>query len=115
MIQEVTITRISATDKRKDGTPLEGKWGAYYRIGLQVEEYPDEWLNGFSSKSPTWDVGDKVTLLITETEWQGQPQKNFRIPKEEDVLKAKVAELEETAVKEAEPSAEKKEADDEPF
>ena len=98
MIEKITITRISVTDKKKDGTILKGKWGTFFRIGIQAEEYGEKWLNGFSNNMPTYEVGDEINVEIVKEDWQGEEQLKFRLAKEEeleiDKLKKKVAELE---------------------
>lgn len=93
MIEKVTILRVSTTDTKKDGTPLVGKYGPYFRVGIQTKEHGDKWLNGFSGKLPTWQEGDEVDLDITTEEWQGKEQLKFRIPKAEDLKDAEIARL----------------------
>lgn len=98
-IQKVTVERVSATDKKKDGSELTGKYGKFWRVGLITKEHGDEWLNGFTSKEPTWLEGDQVDLDITTDIWKKDdgtevPQLKFRIPKKEDLKDAKIAELE---------------------
>ena len=84
MIEKVTITRISSTNQKKDGTMLISKYGKeYFRIGLQTEEHGEEWLNGFSNSTPDYEVGDKIEIEVTTEEWQGKEQLKFRIPKKD--------------------------------
>lgn len=106
MIETVKITRVSATDKRKDGSKLTGKFGDYWRVGIQVEQYGDEWINGFMSSNPTWQEGEEVTLDIGEEEFNGQMQKKFRLPKKEDQLEERVKKLEDKVFGNDEPTDE---------
>lgn len=86
MTEKVTITRVSATDKKKDGTKLLNKYGEYFRVGIQTIEHHDEagnpiWLNGFSKHKPEWKEGDVLEVEIAEEVFNGQKQLNFRLPK----------------------------------
>lgn len=95
-MQTVKLTRISSTNKRKDGTPLEGKYGSYYRVGIQTEQHGEEWLNGFSNDNPSWEIGDEINIEVMEEEWNGKMQKKFRLAKDADVeLHNKDKEIEE--------------------
>lgn len=98
-MEKVTLTRIAVTDKRKDGTILEGKYGKFYRVGIQTKEYGEEWINGFSNTSVEWAEGDVMELDISKEEWNGKEQLKFKLPKKEDLqadeiekLKAQLAE-----------------------
>jgi len=95
-IEKVKILRVSSTDKKKDGSELIGKYGKFYRVGIQTEQHGEKWLNGFMSKEPTFQAGDEITIDTSTEEWQGQEQLKFRIPKPEDIESAeKDAEIEE--------------------
>ncbi len=99
MVEKVTITRVSATDKKKDGSKLKNQFGDFWRVGIQVEERLDTngdpvWINGFLKHSPTWNVGDKIDIEVTEVEYKGEQQLQFRLPKKEAVLEDKVKALE---------------------
>lgn len=99
MIETVTITRVSATDKKADGTTLKNKFGEFFRVGLQVEERLTTdgapiWINGFSKKRPEWKIGDKVQVEITEVEYKGEKQLQFRTPKKDSALEGRVEKLE---------------------
>lgn len=98
----VTIKRVSSTDKKKDGTELIGKYGKFYRVGIQTEEYGDEWLNGFTSNEPNWIEGSKVEVIVFEEEWNGIMKKKFKLPSKKDKEEAKDAEIEELKAKLAE-------------
>lgn len=113
-MKQLTITRISCTDKKKDGSILEGKFGTYFRVGIQTEEYGDQWLNGFSNQVPTYEVGDTIDAVVTTEEWQGKEQLKFKLAnaeeklaQENEDLKKKLAETNDGGVKE--------ESTDEPF
>lgn len=98
MIEKLTVTRISATDKKKDGSELIGKYGKFWRVGLQVKEYGDKWLNGFTSKEPTWVENDVIEVDIKTEMWQRDDgteveQLKFRVPNKEDLKDAEIAEL----------------------
>lgn len=99
MVETVTISRVSSTDKKADGSILKNKYGEFFRVGLQVDERSTVsgdpiWINGFLKHRPTWQVGDKVQLEITEAEYKGEKQLQFRLPKKESVLEDKVKQLE---------------------
>ena len=99
MVENVTLTRVSATDKKADGSILKNKLGEFFRVGIQVEERTTEsgdpiWINGFSKHRPTWQVGDKIQVEITEVEYKGAKQLQFRLPKKESVLEDRVKQLE---------------------
>lgn len=99
MIEKLTIVRISKTDKKKDGSELTGKYGKFWRVGLQVKEYGEQWLNGFTSKEPTWREEDVVELDIKTEIWTKDDgtkveQLKFRVPNKETMQEAKIAELE---------------------
>jgi len=98
-IEKVTIEKVSATDKKKDGTELMGKFGKFWRVGIITKEHGEDWLNGFTSKEPTWIEGDVVDLDVTTEVWEKPDgtkvdQLKFRVPKKEDLKDAKIAELE---------------------
>ena len=91
--------RISATNKKKDGTILKNKFGEFFRVGIQVEGKVDDfgepvWINGFLKHRPTWNVDDEIQVEIVEEEYNGKKQLNFRLPKKESVLEDKVKQLE---------------------
>ena len=98
-MQKVTLTRIAVTDKRKDGTILEGKYGKFFRVGIQTKEYEDQWINGFSNKSVDWQEGDVIELDISKEEWNGTEQLKFKLPKKEDVLEDENTKLKEELAK----------------
>ena len=100
MVEKVTLTRVSATDKKADGTILKNKFGEFFRLGIQTEEHKDSsgnpvWINGFSKRRPTWNVGDVIDVEITEEVYNGEKRLQFRVPKKEDSLEARIVKLEE--------------------
>ncbi len=99
MIETVTVSRVSATDKKADGTKLKNKFGEFFRVGIQTDEHKDEvgdpvWINGFSTKRPEWTIGEKLQVEITEEEYNGRKQLKFRLPKKETLQDDKIKSLE---------------------
>lgn len=94
MTEKVKITRVSSTNKKKDGTVLRGKYGEFYRVGIQTEEYGEKWLNGFSNEPPTYEVGDTIEIETTTEEFNGEEQLKFRIPRKKDELESRIKKLE---------------------
>lgn len=98
MIETVTITRVSAWDKKKDGTKLTNQYGDFWRVGIQTEEHTTSagdpvWINGFTKYKPEWTEGEKIELEIAEEEYKGEAQLKFRLPKKEAVLENEVETL----------------------
>ena len=93
-MQKLKITRVSATDKRKDSRILEGKYGTFWRVGIQAEEYGDQWINGFSNKHPEYEAGDTIEVVVTTEEWQGKEQLKFKMASDEDKQAQKIKDLE---------------------
>lgn len=82
-----TLTKVSATDSKKDGSKLINKFGkTYWRVGIQTTEHPNEWINGFMNAKPEWKEGDTVELEVTESMYNDKLQKSFAIPKKEDQM-----------------------------
>lgn len=99
MIEKLTLSRISSTDKKKDGTELKNKYGSFWRVGIQTKEHGDEWLNGFLKEAPVWQEGDVVELEVATEQWEKSngevvDQLKFRLPTAESRDKAKIKELE---------------------
>ena len=98
-IEKVTITKFSATDKKKDGTDCVTKHGKkFWKAGIQTKEYGEEWLNGLIFKEVNWVEGDVVDIEVKKEEYNGKESLKFRVPKSEEVDQAekdaKIAELE---------------------
>lgn len=107
MLETVTITRVSVTDKKKDGTKLQNKFGEFFRVGIQVEGRVDStgnsvWINGFLKRRPEWEVGDKIQVEIREEEYKGVKSLQFRLPKKDSQLESRVLKLEEAVFGKAE-------------
>ncbi len=86
MQKELTIKTITSTNTKKDGTPLVGKFGAYYLVKADtVEEGNVTW---FSKTAHTHKPGDKIngTLEVTTSEKDGKTytNKNFSFPKKDE-------------------------------
>lgn len=61
------ITKVFATNKKKDGTPIINKWGKpTWRVGIKVPQYGDQWINGFTPFDPKWE-GTEQDITITES------------------------------------------------
>ena len=93
-MEKITLTRISDTDKKKDGTILENKYGKYYRVGLQTEEYGDVWLNGFSGQPVDWKEGDVMEVEVTREEFNGTEQLKFKLPNKNSQTEERLKKLE---------------------
>lgn len=100
---QVHVTKVYSTNHKKDGTPLiSAKSGKpYYRVGIKTNEHGDQWLNGFSNfDCKDWE-GKTKDLEITEGEFNGQKQLNFKVQsqggqfaKDLEELRKRVYELE---------------------
>lgn len=83
MIETLHISKYTATDKKKDGTPLVGKFGPFWRVSFQCTEH-EGWISGFvngAQKPEDWN-GKEVSLEIYEEDYLGAMQKKFKIPKQ---------------------------------
>ena len=104
-LQKVKITKVSYTNKRKDGTPLISKFGkSYYRVGLLCQEFGSQWLNGFLNFEPKDWIDKIMEFEIQEEEYMGQRKLVFRLPSPWkitkdmwEILLEKVKHLEEVA------------------
>lgn len=89
MIRKVKLTKVFQSNKDKNGEPLVGQFGPYYKIGLQTAEYPTKYINGFNKTELPWKAGDEVEIdLIEKGEYL-----NFKLPKKEDLAVAGIEEL----------------------
>lgn len=97
MIQKIKVTRVYVSDKDRNNVPYSGKFGPYVKVGLQAEEYGQQWLSGFAKGltdfPATIQVGDEIEVEIERKMSNGKEYINFHIPKEEDKTKAMVHEL----------------------
>jgi len=81
---ELTIKSVTSKDKKSDGTPLTGKFGAYWIIRADTEE--EGYVTWFAKKACELKAGDKIsgTLEVKTTEKDGKQyvNKNFSFPKQ---------------------------------
>lgn len=79
-MQKYHVTKVYATDKKKDGSTIINKYGkTSWRVGIKVSEHGDEWINGFLPFNPDNWEGSEQMLEIYEEEFNGQMQKKFRL------------------------------------
>lgn len=89
-IRRITVKTLKNYDKDKEGNPLEGKFGRYFKYGLTCDEYPTKTLYGIGNKQLDWKAGEQYDIDLEEKgEWL-----NFKLPKKEDLATAGVQELE---------------------
>ena len=105
---KLTITKLIRKNTDKEGKPLLTRDGRNYeRLAIQVKEYGQDWLSGFSSNwNRGWIEGMILEtgkdLEITEVAKDGKIYKNFeradplkaleaRIEKVEQWVKAEIA------------------------
>lgn len=82
----VKITKVSATDKKKDGSTIINKFGkTSWRVGIKTNEHGEKWINGFLSFNPTNWEGTEQDVEIYEEEYNGEKKLAFRLPKKSDV------------------------------
>lgn len=96
-MNKITITRVYASDKDKQGVPLKTRDGKpYTKLAIKAVEYGDNWLSGFqNSRNVNWKEGDTVEVLITtQVGKDGKTYYNFSVPKTEDLLADRVSKLE---------------------
>jgi len=90
MIRKITVKTIKNYSTDKEGNPLTGKFGAYYKYGLTCDEYPTKTLYGIGNKALTWNAGEQYDIDLEEKgEWL-----NFKLPKKEDLATAGIEALE---------------------
>ena len=82
MTMKYKVTKVFATDTKKDGTKMINKWGKpQWRVGLQLEGMGDEWINGFLPFNPDRWEGSEQELILEEEEYNGEKRKKFSTPK----------------------------------
>lgn len=83
---KLTLTKVSVSDTKKDGSKLETKDGKpFFKVGLQTKEFADQWINGLVfGDRPTWKEGDEVDLIVEDEVYNGVKRKKFEIPKKSD-------------------------------
>ena len=93
MISErVIINKIDRYLNDKDGKPLKSQYGKPYqkvRIGTEQHEERLIWGNDYTGETRNWQLGSEVELVITEN----QGYLNFRLPKRDDVIDAKLDQI----------------------
>ena len=90
MIRKITVKTLKNYDKDKEGNPLTGKFGTYYKYGLTCDEYPTKTLYGIGNKALGWKAGEQYDIDLEEKgEWL-----NFKLPKKEVLAEEKIQELE---------------------
>ncbi len=81
-MQEIHVSKFTATDKKKDGTPLTGKFGPFWRVSIQGVEF-EGWASGLvngAEKPEDW-TGKVVSLDLYDEDFEGKTYKKFKIPK----------------------------------
>jgi len=79
-VTKVKITKVYATDKKKDGSEIVSKFGKKsWRVGLKTNEHGDEWVNGFTPFDPSDWEGQEKELVIYQEEWNGKQQWKFKL------------------------------------
>jgi len=78
---QVTINKVSWDAKDKQGNPLISKKSGkpYYKVGLQVKEHGEVWINGLMPFAPTDWEGKTKDLEIFDEEYQGKTYKKFKL------------------------------------
>ena len=86
-LEKVTITHVTASNTKKDGTPILSKFGKpSWIVGLKTNEYGEVWLNGFLPFDTAKWQGSTQEIEVYEEEWQGRTQKKFKLPPRNPVL-----------------------------
>ena len=91
-ISKVTLTKVYASDKDKNGNPLVSKTGKpYKKMSIKCVEHGDKWLSGFEGRdNANWKEGDQVEIIVK----QNGEYLNYDVPKAEDKLAMRVSALE---------------------
>lgn len=100
-LKTLTIKSVTSNDKKKDGTPFTGKFGPYWVIRADTLE--EGYVSWFAKTASDLKMGDKIegTLEITTSEKDGKTytNKNFKFPKQDDVMLQRIAKLESRVMK----------------
>lgn len=81
-LQKLNIIKVAYTDKKKDGQLLIDKYDKpYFRVGIQCNEYGQQWLNGFLRFKPDDWQGKLKEVEVWKEEYQGKEQLKFGLPK----------------------------------
>lgn len=92
-ISKITLTRVYASDKDKNGVPFVAKTTGrpYKKMSVKCIEHGDKWLSGFQGReNEFWKEGDVVDVIIK----QNGEYLNYEVPKAEDKLAMRVSALE---------------------
>ena len=80
-MQKLTLTKITRNERvsKKTNKP-------FISVGIQTQEYPNKWINGFGCKeNETWKSGDVVEVEKVfnsdQVDTNGNPYLNFEMPK----------------------------------
>ena len=92
MLKEYTVKSVTSNNKKKDGTPLVGKFGPYWIIRIDTEE--EGTVSMFGKQASTLKAGDKITGTVEVKEANGFTNKNFTPAKPTDELQDRVLKLE---------------------
>lgn len=94
-MEKLRVSKVYSTNVDKQGNPLSGKYGPYWRVGLKTDRYGDEWVSGFSKfNCKDWE-GKEIELEIYEEVYNGKICKKFKIPNKGAQLEERVKTLEE--------------------
>ena len=84
--QIISYINVFKTDKENKPYQTKDK-RPFVRVSIKVEDeqYKDQFISGlwFGADCP-WKVGDVVSLIIREEEYQGKKQLKFELPKKEN-------------------------------
>jgi len=95
-MEKLHITKVTATDKKADGTQIINKFGKQsWRVGILTNEYGNTWLNGFLPFNPDKWANSVQELEVYEEEYQGKMQKKFKLPSKNDAIEKRLKKLEE--------------------
>lgn len=99
MLETALITKIYKSDKNKDDVEFKISKGAnkgkkFWKVAIQVDKFPDEWFSSlaFSQDDKVYNLkeGDEEMFVFERGDYN-----NFKLPKREDLLEARIEVLEE--------------------
>lgn len=83
--ETLTITKVSVKDKNKDGQPYISKTGKpFFLVGIQTNEYAEQYLNGIMPFNPDKWEGTKQDLITFDEEYKGKTSRKFTLPPREN-------------------------------
>jgi len=85
-MEQVIITKVYKSDKKKDGQEFKTKDGKkFWRVAIQTDRHGEEWLSTLAfkedDKAMKLKEGDEVMLKVEDTDYG----LNFRLPSRLDV------------------------------